>query len=130
MGGGPKALRADALREGAARVPREDLPRGDQGLPRGRKPGVPAGGRVASGEADACLSRTLGQNMVTGVAEGWSKQLKLVGVGYRAEANPKAITLSLGYSHPVVMEIPEGLKVEVAKGNTDHRLGDRQGASG
>jgi len=65
------------------------------------------------------LSRTLGQNMITGVAEGWSKQLKLVGVGYRAEANPKAITLSLGYSHPVVMEIPEGLKVEVAKGNTD-----------
>merc|ERR1711937_816361 len=38
------------------------------------------------------LSRTLGQNMITGVAEGWSKQLKLVGVGYRAEANPKGIT--------------------------------------
>lgn len=65
------------------------------------------------------LSRTLGQNMVTGVSEGWNKKLKLVGVGYRAEANPKAITLSLGYSHPVVMEIPEGLNVEVEKGSTN-----------
>ena len=65
------------------------------------------------------LCRTLGNNMVLGVSQGWKKNLQLVGVGYRASANQKQLTLQLGYSHDVVMDIPEGVKVEVAKGSTD-----------
>ena len=65
------------------------------------------------------LCRTLGNNMFLGVSQGWKKNLQLVGVGYRASANQKQLTLQLGYSHDVVMDIPEGVKVEVAKGSTD-----------
>ena len=59
------------------------------------------------------LCRTLGQNMVTGVLEGWEKRLKLVGVGYRAAMKGKQLELSLGYIHPVLLDIPDGVKVEV-----------------
>ena len=65
------------------------------------------------------LCRTLGNNMVLGVSQGWKKNLQLVGVGYRANANLKQLTLQLGYSHDVVMDIPEGVKVEVDKGSTN-----------
>ena len=65
------------------------------------------------------LCRTLGNNMVLGVSQGWKKNLQLVGVGYRASANQKQLTLQLGYSHDVVMDIPEGVKVEVDKGSTN-----------
>ena len=65
------------------------------------------------------LCRTLGNNMVLGVSQGWKKNLQLVGVGYRANANQKHLTLQLGYSHDVVMDIPEGVKVEVDKGSTN-----------
>jgi len=65
------------------------------------------------------LCRTLGNNMVLGVSQGWKKNLQLVGVGYRANANQKQLTLQLGYSHDVVMDIPEGVKVEVDKGSTN-----------
>mmetsp|Transcript_14052 Transcript_14052/g.44719 ORF Transcript_14052/g.44719 Transcript_14052/m.44719 type:complete len:105 (-) Transcript_14052:70-384(-) len=55
--------------------------------------------------------------MVVGVSEGYSKTLKLIGVGYRAAAQGKTLTLSLGYSHPVVMECPEGVTAK-CDGNT------------
>jgi large subunit ribosomal protein L6 len=58
------------------------------------------------------------QNMITGVSAGFTKTLEIVGVGYRAEVKGKTLDLSLGYSHPVVFDIPEGLTVESIKGVT------------
>ena len=60
------------------------------------------------------LTRTLVSNMVVGVTDGFSKELEIIGVGYRAEAlSPTSLRLALGFSHPVVMEAPEGITFEV-----------------
>ena len=59
------------------------------------------------------LARALLANMVTGVTEGFSKVLEIQGVGYRADTSGKKLNLTLGFSHPVAMDIPEGLKVSV-----------------
>jgi large subunit ribosomal protein L6 len=59
------------------------------------------------------LTRTLVANMVTGVTAGFAKELEIVGVGYRATAQGTAIELSLGFSHPVRVEAPEGISFEV-----------------
>jgi len=59
------------------------------------------------------LSRTLINNMVVGVSQGYSKKLKIVGVGYRAIKNGNKLELSLGFSHPVAMEDPDGITTEV-----------------
>ena len=59
------------------------------------------------------LTRTLIQNMVIGVSEGYQKVLEVNGVGYKAAKAGKKLTLSLGYSHPVEMEDPEGLETTV-----------------
>ena len=56
------------------------------------------------------LTRTLIYNMVIGVTEGYEKKLEVNGVGYRAQKQGKKLVLSLGYSHPVEMEDPEGLE--------------------
>ena len=56
------------------------------------------------------LTRTLIHNMVIGVTEGYEKKLEINGVGYRAQKQGKKLTLSLGYSHPVEMEDPEGIE--------------------
>jgi len=61
------------------------------------------------------LTRSLINNMVVGVSQGFKKALEINGVGYRAEISGKVLTLSLGYSHPVVYELPEGISVEVEK---------------
>ena len=59
------------------------------------------------------LTRSLVANMVQGVSEGFSKQLDIVGVGYRANAKgPRTLELALGFSHPVVVEAPEGISFE------------------
>lgn len=63
------------------------------------------------------LSRTLIDNMVVGVSEGYSKTLEIVGVGYRAQKQGKKLVLSLGFSHPVEMEDPAGIEVEVPNNN-------------
>ena len=63
------------------------------------------------------LTRTLIANMVTGVTEGYEKVLEVNGVGYRAQKNGKTLVLSLGYSHPVEMVEPEGIKYEVPNPN-------------
>ncbi len=63
------------------------------------------------------LTRALLANAVHGVSEGFSKVLEINGVGYRAEVQGKEIHLALGYSHPVVFAIPEGISVEVDKSN-------------
>ena len=57
--------------------------------------------------------RALFNNMVVGVSEGFKKELDLVGVGYRAQLQGKKLVLSLGLSHPVEFETPEGLELEV-----------------
>lgn len=54
-------------------------------------------------------------NMVHGVSEGWSKQLELVGTGYRAEVAGSILTLTVGYSHPIKIEAPEGITFKVEK---------------
>ena len=60
------------------------------------------------------LSRTLVSNMVTGVTTGFAKELEIIGVGYRAEAlSPTQLALALGFSHPVLMDAPEGITFEV-----------------
>ena len=59
------------------------------------------------------LSRTLINNMIIGVTEGYEKKMEIVGVGYRAAKQGKKLVLNLGFSHPVEMEDPEGVETEV-----------------
>ena len=59
------------------------------------------------------LSRTLIANMIEGVTQGYEKQLEIIGTGYRAAKSGKKLTLNLGYSHPIEMEDPAGIEVEV-----------------
>ena len=61
------------------------------------------------------LMRALIQNMVTGVATGFSKELDIQGVGYRAEVKGNLLNLSLGFSHPMEFPIPDGIKIKVDK---------------
>ncbi len=63
-------------------------------------------------------TRSILVNLVRGVSEGFTKQLKMVGVGYRAQMKGNKLVLNAGYSNPVELDIPEGLNVEVVK-NTD-----------
>lgn len=64
------------------------------------------------GWALAGTTRSLANNMVVGVSEGFEKKLQLVGIGYRAQAQGSKLNLSLGFSHPIVHEMPEGITVE------------------
>ena len=59
------------------------------------------------------LARTLLNNMVVGVTDGYAKELEIVGVGYKAELKGKDLVLLLGYSHPINFPIPEGITIEV-----------------
>ena len=59
------------------------------------------------------LSRTLVANMVIGVTDGFAKELEIVGVGYRAEAQGQNLRLALGFSHPVIVPAPDGISFEV-----------------
>ncbi len=61
------------------------------------------------------MTRTVISNLVEGVSEGFKKELEINGVGYRAALQGKNLQLSLGYSHEVVYEVPEGVTVEVPK---------------
>ena len=58
------------------------------------------------------LSRTLIHNMVVGVTDGFTKNLEIVGVGYRAAKQGKNLQLNLGYSHPVIIEAPAGITLD------------------
>ena len=57
-------------------------------------------------------TRSILQNIVTGVSEGYEKKLEIIGVGYRAQVQGKTLNLTLGYSHPVDFDIPEGITIE------------------
>jgi len=67
------------------------------------------------------LARSLVQNMVTGVSQGFSRSLVINGVGYRAEVQGKSLLLTLGFSNPIEYPIPEGIKIEV-EANTRIRV--------
>jgi large subunit ribosomal protein L6 len=62
--------------------------------------------------AIAGTTRALLANMVTGVSSGFERKLELVGVGYRAQAQGKKLNLTLGFSHPVVYDVPEGISID------------------
>ena len=76
---------------------------------------VQRSGETAAEKALHGLSRALLANMVQGVVSGFSKELEIVGVGYRAQAQGKQLSLHVGLTHPVLLPIPEGLTVEVPK---------------
>ncbi|MBI1734351.1 MAG: 50S ribosomal protein L6 [Candidatus Rokubacteria bacterium] len=61
------------------------------------------------------LTRALAANMVTGVKAGFERKLEIIGIGYRAQLQGKALTLALGYSHPIVFPLPDGVTAEVEK---------------
>ena len=74
--------------------------------------------------------RSLLANMVTGVTDGFERKLQLVGVGYRAQAQGNTLNLTLGFSHPVVYEVPADVSVEtpsqteiVVKGSDKQKVG-------
>ena len=67
------------------------------------------------------LTRSLLANMVTGVSEGYTKVLDIVGTGYRAEMQGEKLVLHLGYSHPIEFEAPEGIAFEVPQGWAERR---------
>lgn len=87
-------------------------------------------GRVGDGgpiRARHGLSRALYANAVTGVTEGFKKELEIVGVGYRGDVKGKEVHFALGYSHPVIFNIPEGIEIEIDKKNVITVTGaDRQ----
>ena len=87
-----------------------------------------SGSRFAA--AVSGTTRALLANMVQGVTEGFERKLELVGVGYRAQAQGNKLNLTLGFSHPVVYEIPDGVSVEtpsqtevVIKGSDKQQVG-------
>jgi len=61
------------------------------------------------------LTRALLQNAITGVTDGWKKELDIVGVGYKAAIEGAALRLDLGYSHPIIFDPPKGVQVAVEK---------------
>jgi len=80
--------------------------------------------------AMAGTMRSLADNMVVGVTQGFEKKLELIGVGYRAQAQGNKLNLTLGFSHPVVYDVPEGISIEtpsqteiVVKGADKQRVG-------
>jgi large subunit ribosomal protein L6 len=83
-----------------------------------------------SANALAGTTRALLQNIVTGVSEGFERKLTIVGVGYRAQVQGEILNLTLGFSHPVNFEIPEGISIEtpsqtevIVKGIDKQRVG-------
>lgn len=76
------------------------------------------------------LYRALVQNAVTGVSKGWSRELTLNGVGYRAAVSGKLLELNLGYSHPIKYPIPEGIEIKVEKNTTLMVTGPDRGKVG
>lgn len=74
--------------------------------------------RVADTKLDRSLHglyRALAVNMIKGVTEGYGKDLEIIGVGFKAQVQGQKLTLQLGFSHPVVMQAPEGIKIEAPK---------------
>ena len=93
-----------------------------QSLPPGISAVLEDGQLVAKKESEARelskfhgLARSLMNNAVQGVAEGWKRELDIVGVGYRAELKGQQVVIALGYSHPILFDVPKGIEVAVEK---------------
>ncbi len=84
----------------------------------GDKVFVISGGEDNRARAFHGLVRSLVNNMVTGVSQGFHKSLKIVGVGYKAQVQGRTLVLNLGHSHPIRYAIPEGVSIEVPDPNT------------
>lgn len=72
---------------------------------------------IRQARANHGLMRSLLGNMVTGVSQGFSKQLEVIGIGYRADVKGNTLVLNLGYSHPVEFVIPGGIDIQADKQN-------------
>ncbi len=72
------------------------------------------------------LARALAANAVRGVTQGFTKELEIVGVGYKAEVQGRKVVFSLGYSHPIDFPLPEGIQVSIEKGRLTVSGIDRQ----
>jgi large subunit ribosomal protein L6 len=103
---------------------RAEGPKGklSQPVPTGLSAKVDNGRLVIAREGDARtvralhgLTRSLVANMVSGVKDGFERKLEIVGIGYRAQMQGKAIQLALGYSHPVIFPLPETVTAEIDK---------------
>ncbi len=103
---------------------RAEGPKGklSQPVPRGLSAKVDNGTVVVSRQGDERtiralhgLTRALMANMVTGVKDGFERRLDIVGIGYRAQTQGRNIQLSLGYSHPIIFPLPEGITAEIDK---------------
>jgi large subunit ribosomal protein L6 len=93
-----------------------------QALPPGVSAALEDGQLLAKRDSDARelgkfhgLARSLMSNAVQGVTEGWKRELDIVGVGYRAELKGQQVVLALGYSHPILFDVPKGIEVAVEK---------------
>jgi large subunit ribosomal protein L6 len=93
----------------------QPLPQGISVSSEGEKILVHRGDDERSSRALQGLTRSLIANMVTGVTQGFEKRLEIVGIGFRADVQDKALKLSLGFSHPILFPIPQGIKAEVEK---------------
>jgi large subunit ribosomal protein L6 len=93
-----------------------------QSLPPGITAALEDGQLVAKKDSEARelskfhgLARSLMHNAVQGVTEGWKRELDIVGVGYRAELKGQQVVIALGYSHPILFDVPKGIEVAVEK---------------
>ncbi|MCG8587964.1 MAG: 50S ribosomal protein L6 [Proteobacteria bacterium] len=100
----------------SASIPSEIALEVDSGVAKLKRPSDKKSHRALHG-----LARALVNNMVVGVTQGFAKELEIHGVGYRADVKGKVLNLALGFSHPVAMDVPEGLKVSV-EANTKLRI--------
>jgi large subunit ribosomal protein L6 len=75
-------------------------------------------GDASEGSRMQGLARSLVKNMVVGVSEGFKRELDIVGVGYRADVQGRNMTLNLGFSHPIVFPLPEGINAKVEEKQT------------
>ena len=89
------------------------LPRGTSASVEGDKIVVKRDGETAEAKALHGLSRAIVNNLIVGVAEGFTKKLEIQGVGYKAAVQGKQLNLVLGYSHPILYNIPEQIKITV-----------------
>lgn len=90
-----------------------DMPRSVEAAMDGKALAVRSAGEGREARALHGLTRSLIQNMVLGVTQGYRKKLEIEGVGFKAAVQGKNLNLSLGFSHPILFPIPEGIKISV-----------------
>lgn len=109
-----RSARDTVLVEGPKGKLRLDLPRRTRAQVKAGKVLVARDGEDAEAKALHGLGRALINNMVRGVSEGFVKKLEIHGVGFKAAVQGQSVTLTLGYSHPIVYSLPDQIKVTVA----------------